>query len=286
MPSAFIAADTFLLDVNGWSKAARIGTGQAQIFGCDRLGQLTLSDVTMGREASRSRAVVVGTDTALGVFASETRLVTRDGSRRDAASVADSGNPGDAWFENVVRFPPTAADGPGGEGFGAALYECAPFSEGDFAAFRSRSFGGDPQVKVHSEPVWAMKEVAGERFCVVATGGLRGFRGRALHELTRELVRATFHNDEEEREEFDLEHAGICLWYLSALTALGVGYRLTYDSLQHSLLFSVSASATAKTPFRSCRTAFNHDELRERTIVNWKTGGWLPVASGFLIAGQ
>jgi hypothetical protein len=238
------------MTIQGWTPAGTV-EGGISLFGSDRHGHLVLREATLERQGGSSKRAMIGTDASAGIFNIETRLILKDGTVRTAASIVEDSHAGELWFENALTYPSSVDEEACAASFGAALKEAAPFILDDAIALRCRSRDVGDWEDISKTGCCRFQKISSDVFCVVAFDGIRKLKGVQLYKAIRGLSVALWRNSAELCEEFDYGASTCCLWYASALCALKMGHRFTYDAVQHSLLVKVVEDSSHQPPLRA-----------------------------------
>ncbi len=282
MPSVILANDSTVLTGKGWVSIGAVGRS-GSLVGVDRHGKLAVRTVALTASKNSARVAVVGTEATCGIFAPETRLLLKDGTAETVGAIVETLQPGGHWFENVVTVPSSNLTG---DLFFRALSKSAAFSTDRGVALRCRSRNVQEWESASRSAGCRYTKVSEEAFCLIGSTRLKRLHGLELIRAIRDVSDAVWRSPEDEAREFDYSSLACCLWYVTALSALKVGYVLMYDSLQHSLLFRVVLDSSHKPPVKKCRCAFYQSETTASVNVTWESSSWTPIGSGFLISGR
>jgi hypothetical protein len=287
MPSVIVLSESCLLTNSGWILAGEI-PDRVSLFGTDRHGHLVSKEATITLLKESSKRAIIGTDASVGIFASKTRIVLKDGTIKTAAEVIEDTQQNDFWFENVLQFPGKLDENASATFLSTVLQTCAAFVVDDLAIVRCRSRVDDMDVRkeLSQSGFCQFQKISADVFCLINQESFPKIRGPRFESFIKDYSVALWRNSEEECEEIDCIHNSCCLWYASDLKAMNVGYTLKYDSLQHSLTVKVVEDSSHKTPFRKCRCAFHHSNTPTSVLVTWEANSWTPIVSGFLVAGK
>lgn len=116
----------------------------------------------------------------------------------------------------------------------------------------------------------------------------RGDFDRAIESNWAETVwticQVVLHCTEDNRRCFATDGVDLLAWALSALTQLGLGYELTYATLQYSLHVDIGMTPDTRLPLARGECAFVRGEQEKTLALLWEGSSWSPIVSGFVMA--
>ena len=279
MPSVRVASETPLFVGNqGWRCARLIGTGH-EILGIDRHGQSTRESVKITPATHPGQVVFLGTDAACAAFAAETPLILQGGATEQVGSFLNHKVISNHWFENVLPDLTDASPNLVWE----ALSHSACFSSKHAIALSCRSSDVRSWEATSEFDLCEWKGVEDQVFTVVRRSRFDSVIASDWAEPLIALVAAVTQDSESERDMISIRDGCMTLWYVTALRRAGVGYRVAYDSLQHTLFAILEAAADLPTGFRSGRCVCAKHRHSEVFDLTWGPHSWSPLAGGFII---
>ncbi|UVC16135.1 hypothetical protein [Mesorhizobium onobrychidis] len=229
----------------------------AKVYGVDRFGQVALGEVEFFSEP-KAPAIYVGTKATVGVFGSNTSIITAAGRSVKAASLASELTVTDHSFEAMLRLSEMDCELLN-QGFWLSLCEVALASDGQVVLLSKQNVDGK-LIKVAKTEI----RVGTDFWADVTT---------SLERRRKDGADAVF-----ERGEHPL-----LIWYLSALVELGVSYSLAYDSIQHTASVGVILNATSHPRDLRGACAFHSAFDLPMVRMAWGDASWSPVVDGFLV---
>ena len=280
MPCARLSAESTVLFADGWGPTSRC-TGAAELWGADRHGKWAIESVKLA-PASNEKPVYLGTQGGFGVLAASTRITVRDGSAVIAGSIPEQSQIGETWFEMPGEPPKTAMSGNAGA-VASALRGCAALEFGKAFAVR-RYWASGPRLKGVLRGIVQDIRCGGSEYCVLRSGVVEKFIAKDWANAVTEIVLHCFTSDQG-YQVFDRGNAPLIAWYLSALRARRVSYRVSYERLQSTRWVYVNSEADPLPPIArggcACMGALNKPTVE----VSWKHASWSPVAGSFFLRG-
>lgn len=264
----------------GWELATAL-PGPRRAFGTDRHGKIVSKDVALQDATSTDVVVFLGTEACFGVFAPETILINKAGNQLTARFLAESNDLGASWFENVVSFPFSITNADLSL-LSAALATNAPFcSESRLAR---RCISGDVAVSGVCRKFCSLLKVDNHVFSVVNRKALEACEIQQWDAVIR-LGKIMYEEEEGDDVCFETRDAPLAAWYYSALASSGRHYRISYDSIQHSLFAKVQQTDERQSPFKNARCGYLERNPQEKVRIVWDDSSWSPIVNGFLIKG-
>lgn len=280
MPCAKLSVESSVLFADGWGPA-RKRPGIAKLWGADRHGKWGIESVQLA-SGGDERPVYLGTQGGFGVLAASSRITVRDGSGVTAGSIAEQSRIGETWFEMPGESPEAALSG-NARVVTSALRGSAALELGQAFAVRRYWPSGNRLDGVLRGIVQGIR-CGGSEYCVFTSGSIERIIANNWAEVVTEVVRHCF-TSEEGYQVFDRGNAPLIAWYLSALRARRVSYRVTYEALQSTHWVYVNSVADPLPPIArggcACIGAVNKPTVE----VTWTTASWSPVTGSFFLRG-
>ena len=280
MPSAKLIGLSTLLAPDGWIRAGVL-KGTVTLVGVDRHGIPISRKVRAGQRETAARVTFVGTAAAFGAFSSESRLISSNGTVFSTAEIAEGGRIRETSFETHTELPEAAGRADPLVTLWPTLVDNAAAVGESSIALRRRDIEWPPAVKSS----FLVEETFGShRYCIVKKGMFVSCFSRDWVSTLLALGRLWLFAAEDERLELERAAYPFGLWYISALKAKGMHYRLRYDSLQHSSYMFIQEASTPIPPIERGACAFFAPGAASATELEWEDRSWSPISSGFLIA--
>lgn len=280
MPSAQITSESLIMRERGWATATAQG-GTRCVFGTDRHGKIVAKEIIVEPLGSSEMAVFLGTEACFGMFAAETTLVNKAGQCLTARALAESDELAESWFENVVAFPFSASEADLAL-FSSALMTLAPFATESRIARRCTS--RKTALSTCLSRFCSLHKVSNDLFLIADRKGLEGAKLQKL-EIVTQLASVICMPPEDDGLTFEACDAALAAWYCSALATNEEHYKVSYDSLQHSLFAKVQKTKERQSPFKNARCGYLEQHPREKVRILWDESSWLPIVNGFLVKG-
>jgi hypothetical protein len=121
-------------------------------------------------------------------------------------------------------------------------------------------------------------------YCILGKDSFAGSFRRDWASTLLSLGRQWLFAGEGARLELERAAYPFGLWYVSALKARGLHYRLRYDSLQHSSYMFIEDAPNRILPIERGACAFFAPSVGAATELEWEDRSWNPISSGFLVA--
>jgi hypothetical protein len=268
------------LTASGWCVVP--GTGSIAILGADRHGALAEEYVTIEPAKGDLRRAIVGTESAIGTFASTTRLALNDGRSVSAEEVIADTDETEFWFENVTAHLSDITVSRVLRSFQSSILAC---SSRQTARRYLRAKATTTKTVAREEPGGYCVHHKPTKIVVLSDGVSTKARSWKSHVL--ESVKSIWLDDDKFLSfEIDGPEVGACLWYLSAARASRELTELRFESMQYSTFVTAVEIETPVSPISRCRTAFYSIKPSDFFVLNWQTKSWRPVISGFLGSGK
>jgi hypothetical protein len=236
-------------------------------IGVDRHGRLSPLEVSVLPSDHVASEHFLGTRAAFGAFHAETVLVDAAGGRRSVSSIAELQEAWSTNWENCVYAPDLIYPSSAIEQLWDAIGSLALAGNRDAMIVRRFDVG-----LVGKRRLTRVARSDLERRG--AESGLAGISNRIKSLLLAEADLAVAN-----RRAYRL-----AMWLATCLQAGGDGYRLDYDSLQHTCTVKMKLDATVG-QVDSLRTAFLAG-VANRSVVSWSDRTWNPISSGFILDGR
>jgi hypothetical protein len=280
MPCAKLSVESSVLFADGWAPAGK-RTGITKLWGADRFGKWGIESVQLA-PAGDGRPVYLGTQGGFGVLAPSSRITMRDGSAVTAGSIPEQSRIGETWFEMPGESPELAMSGNAGV-VAHALRRSAALELGSAFAVR-RYWPSGKRVEGLLPGIVREVRCGGSEYCVFTLEDLERVIAKDWAEVVTEVVRHCF-TSKAGCQVFDRGNAPLIAWYLSALRARSVFYRVSYDALQSTHWVYVNSVADPLPPIVrggcACMGAVNKPTVQ----VTWNTASWSPVTGSFFLRG-
>jgi hypothetical protein len=280
MPCAKLSVESSVLFADGWGPVGKC-TGIAKLWGADRHGKWSIGSVQLA-PAAEERPVYLGTEGGFGVLTASSRITLRDGSAVTAGWIPKQSQIGETWFEMPGEAPETAMSGNAWVVV-SALRGCAALERGQAFALRRYWPSGQRLGGILPGIVQGVR-CGGSEYCVFTPETMERFIAKDWADALTEIVRHCF-TSEEGYQVFDRGNAPLIAWYLSALCARRVSYRLSYDALQNTRWVYVDSAADPLPPIArggcACIGAVNKPTVQ----VTWTAASWSPVTGSFFLRG-
>jgi hypothetical protein len=280
VPTADVAGSSAVLTPCGW-RAAGLLPGASTIVGVDRRGLLTEQLVHAAADGESARLVFVGTASTLGAFCPRTRLVVADGAAVTCEDLVENGDVQDKSFETHVDLPEWAPGNDAASALWSSLRTAAAASSDEAGIVLRRRDSEWDDGKRHGFP--EERQYGNYRYCVVGRRALSGQFDRDWSATVLALGRRWLYFHGERRLECERGAYSFGLWLLSALRATGTGYRVRYDSLQHTAYMFIEEGADVNPVVRGA-CAFMTPSSAPTVRLSWEGGSWNPIVAGFLVA--
>jgi hypothetical protein len=277
VPSVNVAASTLLLTKDGWSPVKHISSSAAAI-GVDRHGSTERRDVLLTHASQLRRTAFLGTPASFGEFSPATRILTYDGKTCKVGRLIENGSIVETRFETCTELPDECTWDSTRELIWDILCAAGALKDGDRVALKCRTIPDRESVK--------NRQFGTHHYCL--------FQRQELLEniaLERELLEtvlwigaAWLRNDEESRLELERAFHIFGAFYTAALKRKQSGYRLAYDTLQHTAYICIADAPNAPPPVVKGACAFYGTSRDQEFTLSWDGGGWNPIASGFLLS--
>ena len=173
------------------------------------------------------------------------RITVRDGSAVTARSIPEQSRIGETWFEMPGEAPEAAMSGNAGVVV-SAMRGCAALELGQAFAIRC-CFPFGQRLDGTLRGIVQVVRCGGSEYCVFTSGTMERFIAKDWAEAVTEVVRHCF-TSEKGYQVFDRGNAPLIAWYLSALRARRMPYRLSYDALQSTSWVYVNSVADTLPP--------------------------------------
>lgn len=265
MPSAVLTTHSTLLTSAGWTETSTACTVAA--IGVDRHGQLSICNVEVSPYGDAAAVHFLGTRAAFGAFHAETVVIDASGGRRSVSSVCETEEIQELKWESCVH--------------GGDLMRLESGIDQLWDAFGAVSLAGNKNVvMVKSFQVGLSRE---KRFVRLIKSQLEhdcivfGFAGVAKRI-------ASLLGTETDLASTGRESYRIAMWLATCRQAIGHGYRLGYDSIQHTCAVKIELDAKVG-QVEPLRTAFLAG-IANRSTIRWTDRSWNPVSSGFIVDGR
>lgn len=279
MPSSSVSEESLLLTANGWLRA---GSAQSAVdcFGIDRHGRVVPSRVQVTHTNARSREAFIGTAAAFASFVGETHLLASDGRIVRMGSVVEKGEIGDLSFETLFRLPDSHPVVFGISETWMAFVGQAAFSKGKKIALRCY------ERHVETERFPRTVNDGTLSYCLMDRDDLEPRLIANGCETICQLGMRWLHNTTEARDEIERSATHFLSHYLTARHYSGKWYRLTYDSLQHTVYVCVSDEPNQPPPIDKGSCALFGPGEPAVVTLSWEGNSWSLLSGGFLVAGS
>jgi hypothetical protein len=280
MPCAQIISESLIMRERGWEMAATRDKSRC-VFGTNRHGKIVAKEIAVGSSGPSEMAVFLGTEACFGIFAAETVLVNKAGQCRTARALAESNELAESWFENVVAFPFSANEADLSL-FASGLATLAPFATE--SRFARRCTNREAALSARLSRFCRLHKVSNDLFLITDRRGLEGAKVPKLDIITQ-LASVICSSHTEDDLTFEADDVALAAWYCSALAANREHYKISYDSLQHSLFAEVKKTKERQSPFKNARCGYLVRRPREKVRIAWEDPSWSPIVNGFLVKG-
>ncbi len=264
MPSAVLTTHSTLLTSAGWIETSIAGAVIA--IGVDRHGQLSLSEVNVLVSEETEAEHFLGTRAAFGAFHAETVLVDAAGKGRSVASICDTEEVQSLKWESCVHGGSLMRAECGAAHLWDSFLALALAGSKDTLVLRTFLPGSLGKARFVRLVRSQMERDCKSGFASVAK------RLKSLLSTDIDLISA------------DRSVYRLAMWLAMCRHAVGEGYSLSYDSIQHSCTVKVELGAKVG-EVEPLRTAFLAGSAN-RSIVSWTDRTWNPISSGFIVDGR
>ena len=277
MPSVRVAGSTLLLSKRGWLAVERMPSSDAAL-GADRHGSMEERAVSLAPSQELGRTAFLGTSAAFAEFSPATRVLAYDGTGHELAQLIETAAVGNVRFETLIDLPDDCTFHSAHELIWPILRSAAAIEDGERVAVRCRdsSIAATGSIKT--------RQFAKQRYCLFDRLELRGTIERATVKTILAIGRLWLRNDDEMRLELERAFHIFAALYVAGLRREKLGYRLGYDTLQHTAYVFIIDSVEAPAPVAKGACACYGTSAGREFRVAWHGAGWNPIGSGFLLA--
>lgn len=287
MPQQKLVGSSTFLTRNGWRRLTCCNS-TVSVVGVDRSGGLSEGMVDVHFAGQVNTVAYVGSETALGRFHPETKLVSSTGISLRIDSLVNEGQIGDLRFENahyfsgyILNHDTIAALWEEIEAAAVMRRECEiilpargeipPKIDGRFGQFIG---GGNSDLQPTNMKYIRMDEPT-----------FKSAMTDSFVDTICQFFSIFFEETESGDATFDIENYILCLWYQFILEIDGKATPcLRYDSLQYSNIVTLDHnSAASHSGLSKGGTAFVRAYGDAAYEISWQDPSWNPISSGFIL---
>jgi len=278
MPSVEVLAASCVATRSGWQPLVALVPPNLLVL--DRFG--TLVDVPIEvQQVGVDTITFLGSRAAFGPFAPETRVLESDGGTCRLGALVDAGDVRDHNYEATISGVAREFRNVSDYGLWHGLRWLACASTEEELVVRCVESSAPVPRRVRSV------DRAGIRYLVIPRATLADSVRADWCSFVLELGRALFMREHDDRLEIPAMAFVLGLWYVSALSATGTGFRFAYDTIQHSsYLFVHHTADVAAGGAVPGSTAFRRPLTEKVVRLNWTDPSWNPLVNGFIVVGS
>lgn len=265
MPSAVLTSHSTLLTGSGWIETSASGTVAA--IGVDRHGRLAVCELAVHVSDEAAVEHFLGTRAAFGAFHAESLIVDAAGERRSAERLCRDEDTRSLKYEKCI--------------YSVELVRLETVAEKLWNALSIIALAGNDRTLV----IRSLRSDSAERATFARIQRAQLERDCvAFGPIGIERVLVSLLGAEPDAVGVGRRAYRLALWLASSREAIGVGYRLGFDSIQHTSIVRIE-SAPGPAQVEPLRTAFLAGTAN-RTVISWADRSWSPISSGFILDGR